>query len=80
MAYDSDTTARRIGRMLFVQQAQTAGVNRDDLKALSDYTKTFLESKLAEYVSGMPEPSKSNLSAAQKKVAFALVAMELAGI
>lgn len=54
-------------------------VTKPDMAAAVDYTATFLESKQAEWIAGLPEPFKSSSNAAQKAALFLHAAAALAG-
>lgn len=59
-------------------RACPAAVNKPDMAAAVAYTATFLESKQAEWVAGLPEPFKSSSNAAQKAALFLHAAAALA--
>lgn len=56
-----------------------ANCDKGDIRAAVSYTATFLESKQAEWIAGLPEPFKSSSTAAQKAALFMHAAVALAG-
>ena len=51
------------------------GMVKADIRAAVDYTDTWIENNQASYVSGLPEPFKSNSTALQKTIVFAVTAI-----